>query len=316
MSLVKNTSNIRLGMIGLNKGNEHPYSWSAIFNGYNVRAMLELCPSESIPVYLGKEPRDKLRISGARVTHVYCNNRDDAEKVAECSLVDNIVDSPEELIGKVDAVIIGTDTGSDHLSMARPFVESGVPLFIDKPLCDNEADLETFKQWIKEDNKPIMSSSCFRYAKEFLPYRISTHELGDLRFISMTIGKKWETYGIHALEAIYPIAGPGFKTVRNTGTEERNIVHLTHSREIDIIIAVIKDLKYGGMQIVGSEGYVNVGFQDTFFAFKAQLQAFIDFLRTGRYPFPPEETFELIRLVAGAIQSRDHNGLAINLEAK
>ena len=27
--------NIRLGMIGMNDGNGHPYSWSAIFNGYD-----------------------------------------------------------------------------------------------------------------------------------------------------------------------------------------------------------------------------------------------------------------------------------------
>ena len=27
--------NIRLGMIGMNDGNGHPYSWSAICNGYD-----------------------------------------------------------------------------------------------------------------------------------------------------------------------------------------------------------------------------------------------------------------------------------------
>lgn len=304
-------------MIGLNKGNEHPYSWSAIFNGYNEEAMRQLCPSKTIPVYLGKEPKDTLQIKGARVTHIYCPDREDAEKISECSLVPEIVDTPEAMIGQVDAVIIGTDIGCDHLRQARPFVEAGVPLFIDKPLCDNLKDLEVFRQWINVERKPIMSSSCFRYAREYMPYHRSTSELGELRYVSATMSKKWETYGIHALEAIYPIVGPGFKTVQNLGTPQRNIVHMTHERGIDIIIALIEDLQYGGgLRLAGTAGNVYICSNDTFFAFKAQLQAFIEFLRTGKYPFPPEETFELMTLVAGALESRADNGKLVKLGAQ
>ena len=39
MSLVKNPNAIRLAMIGSTPGNGHPYSWSAMFNGYNREAM-------------------------------------------------------------------------------------------------------------------------------------------------------------------------------------------------------------------------------------------------------------------------------------
>ena len=35
-------------------------------------------------------------------------------------------------------------------------------------------------------------------------------------------------------ETILPITGPGFETIRNTGTAERNIVHLTHHDGIDV----------------------------------------------------------------------------------
>ena len=39
MSLVKNPNDIRLAMLGSTPGNGHPYSWSAIFNGYDREAM-------------------------------------------------------------------------------------------------------------------------------------------------------------------------------------------------------------------------------------------------------------------------------------
>lgn len=153
-----------------------------------------------------------------------------------------------------------------------------------------------------------MSSSCMRYAKEFIPYHRRTAELGDLRYISMPMAKKWETYGIHALEAIYPIVGPGFKTIQNLGNNERNIVHMTHQCGADIVIACIKDVQYGGgLRLAGTQGNLILNSGDTFAAFKAQLQAFIDFLRSGEYPFPFAETEELMRLVIGGIESRENN---------
>ncbi|MEI8246940.1 MAG: Gfo/Idh/MocA family oxidoreductase [Lentisphaerota bacterium] len=278
-SWVKNPEAIRLGIIGMTEGNGHPYSWSAIFNGYDREAMTRECPFAGIPAYLNKEPADKLRITGANVTHIYCGRRHDAEHVAKCALIPRIVDKPESMIGKVNAVIIGTDIGGEHVERARPFIEAGLPVFIDKPLCDNRQDLEQFRKWMYE-KRPVMSSSCMRYAKEFMPYHRRTEELGELRFISMPMSKKWETYGIHALEAIYPIVGPGFETIQNIGTAERNIVHMTHRRGIDIVIACIKDVQYGGaLRLSGTAGNLTITSNDTFYAFKAQLQAFVDFLK-------------------------------------
>ena len=312
MSLVKNPDKIRLGMIGMTEGNGHPYSWSAIFNGYAKAKMTEECPFAGIPEYLNKEPGETLRITGAEVTHIYCDDRKDAEHVAKCSLITNVVDKPEDMIGRIDAVIIGTDIGSQHVERTRPFVEAGLPIFIDKPLCDNLKDLETFRKWIKLDKHPILSSSAMRYKKELLPYRISTHELGKLRLITAPMAKKWETYGIHALEAIYPLVGPGFVSIQNTGTKDRNIVHMTHKDGIDIVIGCINGMAYGGpVCLNGTLGSVAVKGGDTFYAFKSQLQAFIDYLRSGKPPFPFEETEELMKLVIGGIESRNNNNKKI-----
>ena len=69
-----------------------------------------------------------------------------------------------------------------------------------------------------------------RYCKEYEPYHQSTYELGDLRYINVTMAKSWEKYGIHALETLYPIVGPGFTSIQNLGDKDRNIVHLYHSK--------------------------------------------------------------------------------------
>lgn len=303
-------------MLGCTPGNGHPYSWSAMFNGYDRERMTRECPFAGIPVYLNKEPSDTLRIPGATVTHVCCvgDGGFTAEHVAQCSLIPHVVKNPTDVIGHVDAVVIATDIGGEHVARARPFVEAGLPIFVDKPLADNEPDLKVFADWVAS-GKAIMSSSCMRYTKEFLPYRISTHELGALRFVNITTAKSWEAYGIHALEAIYPIMGPGFLTVRNTGTAERNIVHLTHQCGADAVVVATADM-YGGfgcLQLCGTAGKVQAASSDTFFAFKTQLEAFIEYLRTGVRPFPFSETIELMKLVIAGIRSRAAGGAEIAL---
>lgn len=308
---------IRLAVLGCSSGNGHPYSWSAMFNGYDRELMTQECPFAGIPVYLNKQPVDTLTIPGATVTHICCNGDGGftAEHVAKCTHIPYVVESPEDVIGQVDAVIIATDIGAEHVARCRPFVEAGLPVFVDKPMADNMSDLRVFKDWVA-DGKAIQSCSSMRYAKEFLPYRLSTHELGDLRFASITTAKSWESYGIHALEAIYPILGPGFLSVRNTGTVERNVVHLKHRSGVDVVVIASADM-YGGfgcLQLCGTAGNVQLVFGDTFFAFKAQLAAFIEFLRTGIRPFPFEDTVELMKLLIAGTRSREEGGRDIEIE--
>lgn len=304
---------IRLAMLGMVEGNGHPYSWSAIFNGYDPEEMAN-CPFPAIPAYLNKEPKDSLQIPGAQVTHIWTDEPADAQHVAKAALIPNVVERAEDVIGHVDAVIVATDKGSEHVERCRPFVEAGLPIFVDKPLVDNEADLATFSKWVA-DGAPIMSSSCMRYCKEFMPFRASTHELGEIRFASITTPKTWERYGIHALEGIYPILGPGFLSARNTGSIEQNIVHFKHACGADVIVVATTDMygALGVLQLCGTAGYVQTAMSDTFYAFKAQLESFVQYLRRGIRPFPFAETEELMKMLIAGIRSREEGGREVRL---
>ncbi len=312
MKYVQDPDHIRLGIIGMTEGNGHPYSWSAMFNKFDRERMPKECPFPVIPVYLAREDYDTMGIPGAKVEYIYCNDRRNAEHVAALSLIPHVVDRPEDMIGKVDAVIIATDIGSEHVDRARPFIEAGLPLLIDKPLCDNRGDLAYFTG-LFEQGYPLMSASSLRFCKEIRPYyRGATRELGELRLIQYGMPKKWETYGIHSLEAVYPIVGPGFLSIRNTGTERRNIVHIKHKSGVDLLITGIYDLA-GPIPLIisGNSQTVTVYTHDSYNSFRNLLVSFIRFLRTGERPFPWKETVELMKLVIGGIESREQNGKEI-----
>lgn len=309
----KSPGEIRLAMLGMVEGNGHPYSWSAIFNGYDPEEMA-CCPYPAIPAYLDKEPKDTLRLPGARVTHIWTDNPADARQVAKAALIPNVVERSEDILGQVDAAIIATDKGHEHVSRCRPFVEAGLPVFVDKPMVDNEANLRVFREWVAAGAQ-IMSSSCMRYCKEYMPYRASTHELGEIRFAGITTPKTWERYGIHALEGIYPILGPGFLSARNTGNRNRNVVHYKHLCGSDAVVVAVADMygAFGVLQLCGTSGHAQAAMSDTFYAFKAQLAGFLGYLRTGVRPFPFAETEELMRMLIAGIRSREEGGREVSL---
>jgi predicted dehydrogenase len=298
-------SEIRLAMLGMIKGNGHPYSWSAIINGYDPAAMAA-CPYPAIPGYLGQQPLDSVRIPAARVTHIWTDNPEDAPKVAAASKIDNIAAEPEDVIGNVDAVIIATDDGDDHVRRAAPFISAGLPVFVDKPLATNLPDLKQFIAWQKTGSR-ILSTSGLRYAPEIDKIREQEAAVGELRWITSFTCKTWERYGIHALEAVYPLLGPGFISVQTIHQEGSDLVHLTHRTGVQVAIAAIHDAygSFGNIHVYGTKGQLALSLKDTYTAFRRQLLAFIEMLHTGQPPFPFAETVELMAILIAGIRSRE-----------
>ena len=315
MALVKDPNNIKLAMLGMVDGNGHPYSWTAIINGkYDAKIMAD-CGFPVIPEYLGAEPPENLGIPGVKVTHVWCDQREDAEKIARATFIPNVVDKPEDVINQVDAVIIPTDRGWEHVDRARVFIEAGIPIFIDKPLTDQEDQLQQFVKW-QGEGKAILSTSAMRYGKSYMEMREKVTEVGDMRLITMTMCKTWERYGIHAMEGVYPFLKPGgWEWVANTGSEKANIVHVHHNSGVDVVIGSIADLygAFGCMNIYGTKGKLSAAASDTFFCFKKQLVVFADYLKTGNLPFDFDETVELMKIIIAGIRSRDDSGRRVLL---
>lgn len=306
---------LELAMLGMVEGNGHPFSWSAIINGRYDGEFMSKGGYPGIAEYLSAAPKELLGIDDAKVTHVWCDDPKDTEKVAKAAYIPNAVASPEEVIGKVDAVIIATDKGWEHIDRARPFIEADVPVFIDKPLTDQEDHLRQFAQW-QSSGKKIMSTSAMRYAKEFVQARKEIDRVGELRLITNTTPKSWERYGIHALEGVYPFLEPGgWLSVSNSGNEEANMVHCCHESGVEVVLAAIADM-YGSlcsMGLHGTKGNFIARYCDTCYAFRTQLVEFVNYLKTGQLPFDFSETIELMKIIIAGIRSRQEDGRTVNL---
>jgi len=308
---------IRLALVGMVEENGHPFSWSAIINGHYDDTIIRAAGVPMIADYLGAQPATALGIPGATITHVWCDRPQDAHAIASSARVPHIVDHATDVIGRVDAVIIPTDKGEEHLERARPFIEADLPVFIDKPLTIDRNHLEQFIAW-HQTGKRIFSASAMRFAHEFTSLRVRLREVGEPRLIVVTCAKSWERYGIHALEAVYGLLPPGgWIDACNTGNAEANIVHLRHRRSVDVIIAVNQDM-FGGfchVTIYGTAGRLDAQFRDSFSAFKAQLTAFINALHTNADTLNFPQTVEQMAVIIAAIESRNNGGQRVPIQS-
>jgi predicted dehydrogenase len=302
---------LRVAMLGLIPGNYHPYSWSAIINGYDPAAMAA-CPAPVIPQYLGRQPLASVRIPFARVTHVWTDDPADAPPVAAAALIPQVVARPEDVLGAVDAVIIATDDGDDHWRRAAPFIAAGLPVFVDKPLATNVADLARFIA-CRRAGARLLSSSGLRYAPETAALRGKVW-----RWLTGTTCKSWRRYGIHILEPLFTLTGPGYRSVRATARGATTLVEAEHASGPLVSMAAIEHGTGSAFVIHGyaDDGHHAVEMRDTYAAFRGQLLGFLGYAAgLAPEPYPFADTIELMALVIGALRSAGEDGRRIELAA-
>ncbi len=305
-----NTKKLRIAMLGMIPGNGHPYSWSAIVNGYDPKEMAK-CPYPVIVDYLGAQPLESVGIPNAQVTHVWTDNPEEAPLVAAASKIPHVVENMEDVIGEVDLAIIATDDGADHVRRARPFVEAGIPVFVDKPLAITREELRQFVAW-KNAGARILSSSGLRYANE-----LEKIQGREWLWLNSSTCKTWERYGIHALEPLFKVVGPGITHVRNEAKANSSIVYCDHKSGAQLTIGVFKDAtgSHGVINAYGRTGHESFRMSDTYNAFRNQLLSIVGWGITGIDPYPFEETIELMAILIAGQDSREQKGTMIPVES-
>jgi hypothetical protein len=286
---------LRIGIVGLSEGNGHPYSWSAIFNGFD---RTKECPFEVIPEYLGKQsfPKDFLSDLG-KVTHIYTQDRKISEKVAEFASIDNIVNRPQEMINNIDVVLLARDDAENHYEMAKVFIENGIPIFIDKPLAYNIKEAE--KIYSINENSLIYTCSSIRFAKEF-----SEKILEGTNYVNATVMKSWERYGIHIIEPVvsmFPNRGKliSVKKINLSVGVKIRVVKWENLQATFTSTGKIKSpISIDVMNINTSK---NLLFKDTFYAFRESLRNFIKVTKNKKLNISKNETLEIIEIIEKGI---------------
>ena len=129
----------RVGIIG--SENSHAMAFSEIFNINN-----------------------KEQYPDIQVVAIYGEDQAASEAVRDKCGVE--IMNPEEMLGKVDAIMVTSRDGALHAGYAKPFIEAGIPAFVDKPLTRDVDEAIALMRLAKEKKVPIVGGSSLKYPED------------------------------------------------------------------------------------------------------------------------------------------------------
>jgi predicted dehydrogenase len=273
---------LNLGIVGISAGNGHPYSWAAIFNGYEAKEMAT-CGFPAIPEYLGRQRFPDDQIPEATVTHVWTQSEIESKKIANTCRIPVILNKPEQMIGRVDAILLARDDvdTTERSSLIDLYAQAGIPIFVDKPLALSRNAALRHLEKVGASWK-LFSASALGFAPEL--QEIRERLKGSVaQYVSGVSPKSWKHYAVHCIEpaiSVLPPQGTILKSVTsNSGSS--NILTVHWESGLQATFATVSNCASRvSLSVYFEDGPISVRFLNTFGAFRSALNAFVEQVRT------------------------------------
>jgi predicted dehydrogenase len=168
-------------------------------------------------------------VPGFKIVNLWDEDRHNAQLIHSI-LTDKpqICDSVEQCIEDVDLVFISNCNfdGSDHLQLAAPGLEKGLPTFVDKPFAFETADVIKMLDIARTNHAPIMSMSILLAMAEVQQFVQRFDEIAPVKFASIQGGGDTMAGLVHTSALAQAMFGRGVESVRATGDEHPVDMHL------------------------------------------------------------------------------------------
>ncbi len=292
---------MRIGMIGLDTS--HVTAFTNIFQDHQGHRDLA-----EMEVVAGFPGGSDLPISRDRIA-------DFSAQLIEKGV--EIVDSIPALLNRVDAVMLESVDGNVHLEQVIPVFESGLPVFIDKPLAGSLADAIEINRLAAKHGVPCFSSSSIRYSPA-LNNLCNNAAVGEILG-----GVAWGPchthenipdlffYGIHGIEGLFTLMGRGCESVQRTSCDQMEVVVGTwRDGRIGTYHGIRKAKSVFGATVFGAEQIVPIRIEIPYRELCIQIARFF---KTKIAPVPLDETIEIFTFMQAAEESKRRGGQTVNL---
>lgn len=224
-----------------------------------------------------------------------------------------IVDSIDDLLTKVDVVLLETNDGRPHLEQVLPVLKAGKPVFIDKPIAGTLADAVAIFEAARAAKVPVFSASSLRYGKTSQEVRAGS--IGKVFRCETFSPASLESthpdlfwYGIHGVESLFTVMGTGCESVQRGKTSD-GMIEVT-GKWSGGRVGIFREGKGYGGSAEGEKGKAAVGNHD---GYRPLVVDFVKMFRTGQAPVTEAETLEIYAFMEAADESKRQNGAEVKL---
>lgn len=238
--------------------------------------------------------------------------------VVDCGV--ELVDEPTEMIGRIDGVLVLSLQGDCHLAAARPFLESRVPVYLDKPIACDVNDLDELIALSQRHETMLWSSSAVRFADDVVSIGSRLKELGNTNGVQVfgpahfsELNRGLFHYGIHITETMFTLMGTGCERLSTISSPACDLVSGLWR---DGRVASIRGHRQGhtayGVSCFTAQGIVHQPISLAS-AYRNLCQQIVTAFETETPPVSLAETREIIQFLAAAETSRQQDGVPISL---
>jgi predicted dehydrogenase len=204
----KTGSNWRIGIIGAE--NSHTIGYGELFNIEH-------------------------KFPGFEVKYVWGETEEFAKNAMEKGSIPNMVSNPNDMLGKIDALIVDHRHAKYHLEAATPFVKAGIPTFIDKPFCYRVSEGKEFLAMARKAGTPVTSFSSVRQSSETFDIKEQLESIGEFNHVvsfgPADLDSKYGGvffYGVHMVEPILFWFGENVSKVRVSKNQKKATASLAY----------------------------------------------------------------------------------------
>ncbi|SHF07310.1 Predicted dehydrogenase [Fodinibius roseus] len=268
---------------------------------------------------------DSSSLAGLRVVAAYPKGNPDlatGERIPEFTedvrkLGIEIVGSIDELLARVDVVMLETRDGRMHLEQALPVLKAGKPLYIDAPLAGSLGEAIAIYEAAQRYNVPVFTAEPLRYTPK--TQAIAEGKVGEI--IGAATYSPAPThpthsdlfwYGGHGVAMLYTVMGPGCEVLWRVHTQGTDAVIC---RWEDDRLGTYRGIRsgkrgYGGTAF-GTDGIVRLGGFEDYLPVVLKVGSFF---KSGKPPVSAEESLEIYAFMAAADKSKRLGGQPVYLE--
>jgi hypothetical protein len=292
---------LRAGIIGLDTS--HVVAFTQLLN--NAKNDSDLAGLKVVAGYPGGSPdveSSRSRVEGFTKT------------LREKYMVE-IVDSIDDLLKKVDVVLLESVDGRPHLEQAKPVFKARKPIFIDKPVAGSLADAIQIYDLARQTMTPCFSSSSLRFGTDVQAMRdnpkvgavVGCDSYGPCSLEQHHPDLFW--YGIHGVELLFTIMGAGCESVVRVHTAGTDMAVGTWKGGRVGTFRGIRDGKSGyGAMVFGKNGIAPASGAG---GYEPLVKEIVKFAKSGKAPVSAEDTLEIFAFMEAADESKRQGGVPV-----
>jgi hypothetical protein len=240
------------------------------------------------------------------------------QEIQKGGLVPLVVNTPVELMDKVDAVIIMNRHGKYHTPSARLSLNRGLPTFVDKPLTCSVTEAQELIALSHSTNTWLSSWSTVWHTASFANmFGKAAQDIGPIQ-MGMAAGPcELDSeyggvffYGIHTVEMALQGFGYDVESVSATRSGQGAVVTLAFTSGILVTLQLIK--AYVFQALIHGEKDSRYQVIDSSDGYDKGFQALVDAIRTNQRPLTDEQLLKPVQVLA-ALEKALESGTTVRL---